>query len=187
MAVEPPGRGQPLDERRARSGVRSMRGDTEPGTCTSVKSVRVRIQLADRLEHLLAAAHAGQPVVDERNSARLRTRRRTRRGRHPRQHLVVDLAHPARPSAPRRTRRARARPRCAQVVAQRLVDQHAAHRVGDRLGLVRIDQQRRVADDFRQRRDVRGDRPACRWPSPRAAAARSLRRATGTRRRAASR
>ena len=43
----------------------SMAGDTLPRTWTSVSRSARRIQAADHFEDFLAAAHAGQPVVDD--------------------------------------------------------------------------------------------------------------------------
>ena len=61
-------RGQLRQEQTPFGRSASMTGETLPGTWTSVKRSARGIQLAEHLEHLLAAAHAGQPVVDQRNA-----------------------------------------------------------------------------------------------------------------------
>ena len=96
VPVAPPTRGAAAGRTRCAIRRRSMAGDTEPGTCTSVKSSRVGKALAEHLEHLLAAAHAGQPVVDERDSQAARGGR------------LVRKRSATRP--PRRRSRARAAP-----------------------------------------------------------------------------
>ena len=45
-----------------------MAGDTAAAHVDQRVERGVRVELADRLEHLLAASHAGQPVVDKRDS-----------------------------------------------------------------------------------------------------------------------
>ena len=49
-------------------GCRSMVWDTEPRAMDQRDDVCARIDLAQRLEHFLAAAHPGQPVVHERDT-----------------------------------------------------------------------------------------------------------------------
>ena len=93
-------------------------------------------ELGDRFEHLFAAAHAGQPVVHERDAQPVAVQARGR----PRQasavdvpstSLAVDLAHARDRSLPRELARA-ARAAAAQVGAQSAASvEHAAHRVGD--------------------------------------------------------
>ena len=66
VTVEPAGLGRRWTKE-VWMGRASILAETEPGTCTSVKSGAVGKELADRVEHLLAAPHPGQPVVDERH------------------------------------------------------------------------------------------------------------------------
>ena len=54
---------------------RSMVGDTAAAAVDEREEVGVGKELAQHLEHLLAAAHAGEPVVDEGDSHGV-TRRR---------------------------------------------------------------------------------------------------------------
>ena len=121
-----------------------MRGDTEPGHVDQRVERRVRIELADRLEDLLAAAHAGQPVVDDgdapgharsawrstpvqwTSAVTIDPRHRRQIGRPP-----CRFRGRAGPTLPRELPRPH-EPSRRSSLAQALVGQHAPHRVGDR-------------------------------------------------------
>ena len=159
-------------------GSRSIRGDTVPATCTSVKMSAVGIALDQRLEHLLAAAHAGQPVVDQSDFAS--TAGPPRDPRRPRR-----FVEPARPTGPRKTPRARASPGARSARAAR-APQNPVDAVRDRARVAGSTSTAASPADLRQRRHVEvttgvplamassGGRP-------------NPRRVTETRRRAASR
>ena len=61
-------------------GRRSMVGETDPRHVDQREELGVGKALAEHFEHLLAAAHAGEPVVDERQRViRVACRHRRRR------------------------------------------------------------------------------------------------------------
>ena len=124
---------------------------TRAGHVHQREDVGIRVEVAQHFQRLLAAAHAGQPVVHQRDP-------RVTRG-----HLAGRCRESAAPIAPRKTAGHAGQAARPEVGAQRRIGQHARHRVRDRGGVRRIDQQRRVAGHFRQRRDVgRDDRRAAR-------------------------
>jgi hypothetical protein len=63
----PRGEREPLDERRVDAMALDRRIDGAPHVDQRV-DVGVGIELTQRVEHLLAAAHAGEPVVDQRDA-----------------------------------------------------------------------------------------------------------------------
>ena len=84
---------------------RSIGGETDPGTWSSVKRSALGVQLAEHLEAPLSASHAREPVVDERDphgwgrrftrrlylaAGPLRQRPRPRAGGRPGQTAVVE-------------------------------------------------------------------------------------------------
>ncbi len=69
-AVVPAQEGGALQEAGADRVALELRGDRAREVEEGVDR-RLREEAGDRLEHLLAAAHAGQPVVDQRDAAGL--------------------------------------------------------------------------------------------------------------------
>ena len=151
------------------SACRSMVGETEPGDVDEGEELRVGEALAEHFEHLLAAAHAGEPVVDEARFIEVaRVSEPQCYTRRPAQRTISPRVRPAAPIAPRRTAAARARAALACRISRRsdLVREHALTMSGarwrapDRTGRPAT---RRVAGDLGQRRDVRRhDRRAAR-------------------------
>ena len=111
------GSGAPTPGRRCTKVVRISRASSSgrhasPCTCSRVKIGRVGEEAGEREEHLLAAAHPGQPVVDEAPTFSALPRPRTaRHGRAQHLHVAgVDGAHRALPAEVLRRARGRARP-----------------------------------------------------------------------------
>jgi hypothetical protein len=67
VAIEPPDERQMLDERGVRPQAFDRRGN-RPADVNQREELGVRKPLAQHFERLLAAAHAGQPVVHERQA-----------------------------------------------------------------------------------------------------------------------
>ncbi len=131
----------------------SSSGATEPRHVEQGEDRGVREQAGEREQHLLAAAHPGQPVVDERD---LQLHCLRGGGHRPAERLHVagvDRAHRALPAEGRGAQQAA----LDEPAPQLDVVEHARDPVRDRLLAVGVDEQRPVADDLRQRGDARGD------------------------------
>ena len=128
------------------------------------------VELAHRLEALLPAAHAGEPVVDDRDARASR-----------RQDLPVE-----RERAPRRVvpgeEPGALEAEVHEPLAQRGVVEDAADRLDERVGALGREVARRRARAPRGATRSTRRPPACRRPSPPAAAGRSPRSARGRRR-----
>ena len=163
----------------SRSGRRSIGGETEPRHVE--QRVRARRPGTARRAPSSTFSPPRMPVSQSWTSAtraaaaRIGPPARRRHAAAPAARSCVDLAHPPDRPLPREVLRARdAAARASSSARSAASASTRRMRVGDRRRLVRIDQ------DAPRRRPPRAatrrsrSSPACRWPSPRAAAGRSL-------------